>query len=374
LSPGAGRRGARQSRSCADPLEAGIIREIFEAYTFQGLGVRAIAKRLNDRGVPPPASLRRRGVAAWPKGTIWTIVRNPIYVGRLVFGKARYREVGQKRGKLRLPESEHVLLDNAAPAIIATERWEAAQAVHGTRRFASGRPWHRPYLLSGLIECAHCGKRFQAHRQQRGRVPAYYVCGGYVASGSGFCSSPRVPTTYLEEAVLDGIQKRLDRVLEPAELKRRLEAVLSAEDRGEDGVIPELETQLRETERRLARLVDVLADGAEHLPTVRARVVSLERDRLRLGRELDQARARSERGTRRTDVIAEALVNSLADVRRVLDGGGPEERKAVVRGFLQGIRIEAAKRRATLRWYRLPQPLSVKLVAVGGIEPPTRGL
>jgi hypothetical protein len=75
-----------------DPLEAGIIHEIFEAYTFQGLGVRAIAERSNKRGVPPPASLRRRGVAAWPKGTIWTIVRNPMYVGRLVFGKARYRE------------------------------------------------------------------------------------------------------------------------------------------------------------------------------------------------------------------------------------------------------------------------------------------
>jgi hypothetical protein len=57
-------------------------------------------------------------------------------------------------------------------------------------------------------------------------------------------------------------------------------------------------------------------------------------------------------------------------------GGSAEERKAVVRTFLNGIRIDKEKRQAILRWYRLPQPrdASVKLVAVGGIEPPTRGL
>jgi hypothetical protein len=47
----------------------------------------------------------------------------------------------------------------------------------------------------------------------------------------------------------------------------------------------------------------------------------------------------------------------------------------VVRTLLHGISIDKANHRAVFRWYRLPDdPLSVKLVAVGGIEPPTRGL
>jgi len=45
-----------------------------------------------------------------------------------------------------------------------------------------------------------------------------------------------------------------------------------------------------------------------------------------------------------------------------------------IRSFLSGSRIEHAAGRATLRWYRLPRLAWVKLVAVGGIEPPTRGL
>ena len=65
----------------------------------------------------------------------------------------------------------------------------------------------------------------------------------------------------------------------------------------------------------------------------------------------------------------------LGHLHDLLAKGPAEERKAVVRTFLQGVSIDKAKSRAVLRWYRLPQgSLSVKLVAVGGIEPPTRGL
>lgn len=70
--------------------------------------------------------------------------------------------------------------------------------------------------------CAHCGKRFQAQKQVRGRVPAHYVCGGYIDSGASVCDAPRVPVPYLEEAVLDGIQKRLDLVLDRERLRSQL--------------------------------------------------------------------------------------------------------------------------------------------------------
>lgn len=69
------------------------------------------------------------------------------------------------------------------------------------------------------------------------------------------------------------------------------------------------------------------------------------------------------------------VLERLGKVRDILSTGSPEERKEIVRSFLSGIRIEAAAGHAILRSYRLPQPgESVKLVAVGGIEPPTRGL
>lgn len=52
-----------------DAGEARVVREdIYEAYVQRGLGIAAIAHRLNARGVPAPASLRRRGTSAWGEG------------------------------------------------------------------------------------------------------------------------------------------------------------------------------------------------------------------------------------------------------------------------------------------------------------------
>src|SRR5712692_5546680 len=357
-----------------DPGEANVVRDqIFTSYTAEGLGVHAVADRLNRQGIPAPASHTRRGIAKWSKGTVWAILRNPIYRGDLVYGKARYRDVGRKRGKLRRPETEHVVAKKAVPAIVSDALWEAAQAKHGKRRFASGRPWHRPYLLSGLVECAHCGKRFQAQRQQRGLIPAYYLCGGYVASGATVCPSPRIPTAYLEDAVVEGIQKRLERVLNREGLKRQLREFL--ERRALTSVdVPEIQARLRETQRKIGRLVNALAEGDGDLPSVRVALTGLERQREALDRQLADANESRAPDGQAVEQIVQTLLESLDDMRSVLGNGGPEARKAVVRTFLKGITVDAKKRQAVLRWYRLPQPSFVKLVAVGGIEPPTRGL
>ena len=69
------------------------------------------------------------------------------------------------------------------------------------------------YLPSGLIPCGHCGKGCRVHSQARGRAVAYDLCGGYPDSGLAVCDL-RIPQSYLDEAVLDGIQQRLDLILD----------------------------------------------------------------------------------------------------------------------------------------------------------------
>ena len=67
------------------------------------------------------------------------------------------------------------------------------------------------------------------------------------------------------------------------------------------------------------------------------------------------------------------LVAALGKLRDVLELGEPEERKAVVRTFLRGIRIDRKAGRATLSWLRLPalQNVGLKLVELRGVEPLT---
>ncbi len=351
-------------RLVIDSVEAAVVREIFEDHVMRERGVRAIAGQLSARSIAAPA-----GGRSWSKHTVWAILHNPIYRGALVWGRAKYRQVGQKHGKQRQPINEQVIVEGAVPAIVAPPRWHAAQDTG--RPFASGRSVGRPYVLAGLIRCVGCGHRFQAQRRGPGEGRTHYLCGGYVNGGRAVCSSPSIPAEYLETAVLDGIEKRLDRLLDRGELQVRLEALLSATASGQ--VTPDqLDARLHTVQRKIGRLVTVLTAGHEPLPAVREALVGLERERERL--ELERKAARSVTDTKARDDILKSFLVRLASVRSVLAAGEPEERKAIVRSFIESIQVEVARGRIVLRWFRLPQDESVKLVAAGGLEPPTRGL
>ena len=126
---------------------------------------------------------------------------------------------------------------------------------------------------------------------------------------------------------------------------RRVQELLSDNDAG-GPAIPEVEGRVHETRRRIERLVAALAAGSDDLPSVRSALAGLEREREGLEHQIAHANERmSVRENGREDLIA-ALRENLSHVRDVLAVGSAEEQKAS----------------------------SVKLVAVGGIEPPTRGL
>jgi len=337
-----------------DPATAPVVREIYDLYARHALGLAAIADRLNRRGVPPPASLRRCQPAIWTKSTLWSILRNPAYAGTLTYAKFRYKTVGRREGRSRRPAAEWIVVEGAFPVLVSTDLWRAAQARHGTRRFGVGRPFHRPYLLSGLIVCGACGRRWQAKRRPWDGGTAY-VCGGYVMAGPSVCDRLHVPVDYLDQAVLDGVQKRLLRVLDPRALRERLTARLRAAPTDTD-TLAAMEGRLAEVRRKIPRLVEALAAGPEDLRSVRGALVELEREQDRL--EAAIAGARRAAAAASDDATFErtvgTLLETLHDFRQVLDTGEPEERKEVVRCFVEGIRIEKPTRRAIVRWYRLP--------------------
>jgi hypothetical protein len=134
-----------------------------------------------------------------------------------------------------------------------------------------------------------------------------------------------------------------------------------------------IEAELRAASGKIERLGAVLAGGADAMPSIRSAVVALERAEHVCPTSCAPRAARGHTRDDR-DVVITGLVSSLENVREVLNGGDPAERKAVVRNFLAEARVERQARRIVLSWYRVPRNSWMKLVAVGGIEPPTRGL
>ncbi len=64
--------------------QTSVVRDIYRHYTEDHVSIGAIARTLNERGVPTSS-----GRSRWERSVAWAILRNPAYKGRACFGNTR---------------------------------------------------------------------------------------------------------------------------------------------------------------------------------------------------------------------------------------------------------------------------------------------
>lgn len=186
-----------------DPATAPVVRQMF-AWAGQGLGVRSIAQRLADMGIPPPGG----GANWWPE-TASRILHSATYAGRLHLNRYSITKSGGGRRQLQRPREEWVVA--AVPPLVDEAVWEAAQrALERNARSARGRRAH-PCLLRGFLVCGACGRHLAVRtRVKPNRAYSYYHCTGARASraasagGAGSAVCPQgmaIRAEVLDEAV-----------------------------------------------------------------------------------------------------------------------------------------------------------------------------
>src|SRR5205814_5586553 len=116
--------------------EAPVARLIFDLYTKKRLGARGVANYLSHHGY------RSRPGQLWSHVSVLNVLRSPAYVGKIAFRDVRY--------------------DAPHAALIDAEVFAKAQRL---LRMRGEDPSERrsnttDFLLSGLVVCATCGKRY----------------------------------------------------------------------------------------------------------------------------------------------------------------------------------------------------------------------
>ena len=251
--------------------EAAVVRRVFRDFAA-GVSPRALARRLNDEGVPGPSG------KLWNDSTIrghakrgTGLVNNELYIGRLVWNRLRYiknPETGKRVSRLNPPE-QWIVKEVPELRIVDDALWQAVKAQQGeiTERYAtvigalqSARAnrlngAHRPrHLLSGLLECGVCGGPYSMRGQDR------YGCSNHVMNGS--CANGRgIRRTVLEERVLAGLREKLMAPEAAAEAMRAWaeEANRLNRERRASG-----ETDRRElaaVKKKTAAMIGVIEDG-----------------------------------------------------------------------------------------------------------------
>ncbi len=287
------------------PEEAVVVRYIFRLYLHEGMGIRLIARRLNEEG------LRTRRGGNWSMVSIRDILRNRVYLGT-------YSRFG-----VRVPGSH--------PALVTPDDFRAVQDRLSSRRnnYAPRRP--SAFLLAGLVRCGHCGNKMigvsrrQSWRRRSGSegqaAYRYYQCES--RTNQSMCDYHTQRAGELEEAVRAMLARMDGDALAP---QAGNEEAVVAEWREEGN---RLRARLQQLDRKLEEHLSAAAKGRISKGQLRKLSVATAADRLRLEEALqdteqkiqDQADAR-ERRRHREQSLARLLEGwetlALADKQPLL--------------------------------------------------------
>ncbi|MCC8136420.1 MAG: recombinase family protein [Ruminococcus sp.] len=209
-----------------DEEAAAVVREVFTLFS-QGYGKTAIARMLNDRGIPNPTEYKRlRGLrykqptrknsTLWKYFAISDMLVNEIYIGNMVQGKYGSISYKTKQNKPR-PKSEWYIVEGTHEPIIDRELWDRVQTMIAEK----AKPCYTGEigLFAKKARCANCGYTMRSSKNGERR---YLQCSNrHIAKDACIGSFISVPK--LEQIVIDELNRLAKEFLDKDELERGIE-------------------------------------------------------------------------------------------------------------------------------------------------------
>ena len=150
---------SKNSTLVVNEEEAEIVRIIYDKFVHTDMGADAICNYLNQRGYTKK-KVRGHELNYFARGLIMKILDNPVYTGKIAYGKNVTEKVKGTRDEYRrVKTDDYLLADGLHEAIVDEETWEAARE----KRKRTGVRWNKTHslehehILSGLLKCPVCG-------------------------------------------------------------------------------------------------------------------------------------------------------------------------------------------------------------------------
>lgn len=213
-----------------DEEAAAVVREVFTLFS-QGYGKTAIARMLNDRGIPNPTEYKRlhglryqqpkmKHSTLWKYFAISNMLVNEIYIGNMVQGKYGSISYKTKENKPR-PKSEWYVVEGTHEPIIDRELWNRVQAMVAdrTKPFIVGKVG----LFAKKARCASCGYVMRSSKgaPQRGSKHYLQCSNRHIAKDA--CEGAFISVDRLEKLVIAEINKLSKEYLDKDLLEQNIE-------------------------------------------------------------------------------------------------------------------------------------------------------
>ena len=209
-----------------DEEAAAVVREVFRLF-LAGYGKSAIARMLNDRGIPNPTEYKRqhglrfklppsKNSTLWKYFAISDMLTNEIYIGNMVQGK--YESISYKTSVNRpRPKDKWYVVEGTHEPIIDRDTWDRVQRIVKERAkpFSDGTIG----IFAKKVRCASCG---YVMRSSKSRGKYFLQCQTRHYSKDA-CVGAFISADKLEEMVISELHRLSAEYLDMDELERRVE-------------------------------------------------------------------------------------------------------------------------------------------------------
>lgn len=298
-----------------NPVEADIIRQIYTWYTKEGFGTLKIATMLNERGFKT-----KRG-SKWSTNAISRILKNEIYVGRIVNGKEEVSDfLTGKRDKR--DESQWITVDKPELRIIDDETFALAHeilrnrydAFHMTHERQSNR-----HLFSTLIKCKECGWSFRRTVKTYKNTYIRWTCSAHNRGKDKCPNGITVDEDELIEILHDYFTKILSSKPQvKKELIRRFQQVYRAKDENEL-YEKQLKAEIEKLKRKRQKYMNLYEDDIISREELNNEVGGIRRELERKEQELEMVAIHLTKGEQLEALLDKTFqeLEELVDVRQL---------------------------------------------------------
>jgi len=253
-----------------DPATAPIVVRILTEFS-KGKSAYTIATDLNRDGIPGPTGGKwnQSTIRGDPKKYVG-ILHNPLYEGRLVWGRREWRrdpDSEKRERRYRLRDKSQWVETQVPDLRIVDEELSRRVKAEVERRSCPNRSdnsagqMRKKHLLSVLIKCGCCGRNYVINGKD------YYRCAG---QREGTCyGDGSIRKSVVEEAALEVIQERLMTTelaeLFAAEFAREVERLRS----GSSSEVTRLSERLKDVEVEITNLASNFVKGVVSVTLVK---------------------------------------------------------------------------------------------------------
>lgn len=219
LAPGQRKADDERVRLTPGPAdEVALVQWLFTRYAAGGESLGSLAT----------AAATRFPGRAWGRQSLATLLRNPAYVGDVVWCRRPHDAHERREGGLRDP-STWVVRPDAHPPLIDRALFAAVDARLAANRARERRP-KVDYPLSGLIRCAHCGQPYVGAGGPRGPAgdPDRYRCYRDRGMHPAYGGCAIAPCTLVRRVIEPLVLEAIGEVVRDPGLETRMRAAFRA--------------------------------------------------------------------------------------------------------------------------------------------------